>query len=149
MAVEYKGSEFLYLVYVDDEQKNYRVFNQTDGSSDSAADEIELDTKDKSGSDYGNITYTISFEGIMTEDDVALDYIRKAQRQKKFVKIIEVNTRNNKTEEGMYMITNVGTAKSNGDYATYTIDGALNGSLTEGTITEVPEGAPDTGIESP
>lgn len=149
MAVEYKGSDFLYLVYVDDESKEFRIFNQTDGSSDSSADEIELDTKDKTGSDYGKVTHTLSIEGILTEDDTALTFIKKAQRQKKFVKIIEVNTRTDETEEGMYMLTSVNMTYSNGDYATYSIDAALNGSITEGTIAEVPEGAPDTGIDAP
>lgn len=149
MAVEYKGSEFLYLVYVDDEAKEFRIFNQTDGSSDSSADEIELDTKDKTGSDYGKVTHTISIEGILTEGDEAIKFIKKAQRQKKFVKIIEVNTRTDETEEGMYMLTSVGMSYSNGDYATYTVDAALNGSITEGTLEDVPEGAPDTGIETP
>lgn len=149
MAVEYKGSDFLYLVYVDDEKKEFRIFNQTDGGSDSSADEIELDTKDKSGSDYGSITHTINIEGILTKDDEAIKFIKKAQRQKKFVKIIEVDTTTEDTEEGMYMLTNVSMTYSNGDYATYSIDATLNGSITEGTILEVPEGAPDTGIETP
>jgi|SRR5699024_265875 len=146
MAVEYRGAEFLYLVYVPDSEANYRLFNQTDGSTDVEADEIELDTKDKTGADYGAITQTISIEGIHTEGDDALSYIRKAQRNKEFVKILEVNTRTKETEEGMYMITSISRPVSNGEYATYSIDATLNGSLTEGTLDALPEGAPDQEI---
>src|SRR5699024_1183394 len=107
MAVEYKGDEFLYLVEIPDESstKNYRLFNQTDGNTDIEAESIELDTKDKTGEDYGKVSQSISIEGILTEGDEAVRYIKKAIRQKRFVKIIEVNTRTLDTEEGAYMIS--------------------------------------------
>jgi len=148
MAVEYKGDEFLYLVEIPDESstKNYRLFNQTDGNTDIEADSIELDTKDKTGEDYGKVSQSISIEGILTEGDEAVRYIKKAIRQKRFVKIIEVNTRTLDTEEGAYMISSFGRTFSNGDYATYSIEGSLNGEITEGTLQEVPEGAPESKI---
>lgn len=149
MSVEFKGAEFLYLVYVDDEEADFRLFNQTDGSTSSSADEIELDTKDKSGADYGTVTHEVSIEGIMTEGDKALAYITKAQRQKKLVKITEVNTRTSETETGMYMLTDIEKSKANGEYATYSIDAKLNGSLTEGELKQVPKGAPESDIDAP
>jgi len=150
VSVEFRGEEFLYLVEVDDDgsSSNFRLFNQTGGSTTSDAEAIELATKDKSGSDYGDVSQSISIEGILTEGDTAIDFIRKAQRQKRFVKIIEVNTRTLDTEEGMYMISSFGRTFANGDHATYTIDGSLSGSITEGTLTELPDGAPDSASET-
>lgn len=147
MAVEFKGEEFLYLVKIPDEINPYRLFNQTGGSTNSDADAIELDTKDKVGSDYGKVSQNINIEGILTEGDEAVAYIKKAQRRKQFIEIIEVNTRNKETEEGLYMVTSFNRTFSNGDYATYTIDADLNGSITEGSLEEVPEGAPDSEVE--
>lgn len=147
MGVEYRGSDFLYLVYIPEDSEPFRLFNQTSGSSDSSADEIELDTKDKSGSDYGSVTETISVEGILTEGDNAIKYVTKAQRKKEFVKIIEVNTKTEETEEGMYMLSSVNKSYDNGEYATYTIDATLNGSIKEDELNVVPEGAPESDIE--
>lgn len=150
MAVEFRGSEYLYLVKIPDEtNRPFRIFNQTDGSTDVDAGEIELDTKDKSGADYGKITQTISVDGILTEGDKAIKYIKKAQRDKKFIYVVEVNTRTGDTEEGYYMITSFNRASSNGDYATYSLGATLNGALIEGTLEDVPDGAPDEGIEAP
>lgn len=146
MSVEFKGDEFLYLVEVPDELNPFRLFNQTGGSTDSEADAIELDTKDKTGSDYGKVTQSISIEGIITKDDTAAEYIKKAQRKKEFVRIIEVNTRSKETEEGYYMITSFSRSFDNGDYATYSIGAELNGGITEGTLEELPEGAPDSDL---
>lgn len=145
MAVEYKGSEFLYLVHVegDSSGQNVRLFNQTDGSRSISADEIELDTKDKTGSDYGSTTEEVSLEGIVTEGDEGIKYIVDSLRKKRLVKITEVNTRDKITEEGMYMLTSVEKEYANDDYATYSVDATLNGSIKEGTLEEVPEGAPD------
>jgi len=147
MGVEYRGEEFLYLVEVPGDGTNpaekYRLFNQTGGSTTTEADSIDLSTKDKSGSDYGNVTQSISIEGVLTEGDEAITYIRQAQRQKKFVKIIEVNTRTLDTEEGMYMVSSFERSFSNGEHATYTLEGSLNGDVTEGTLSELPDGAPN------
>lgn len=144
MAIEFKGEEYLYLVKVSDSQNPFRIFNQTGGSTSSDADEVTLETKDKVGSDYGAVTQTISIEGVMTEGDEGLEYIKKSQRRKRFVEITEVNTRTKETEVGLYMLANVERSFAYGDYATYTISANLNGSITEGTLDEVPEGAPDS-----
>src|SRR5699024_9636112 len=108
MAIEFRGSDFLYLVEIPDDNKNFRLFNQTSGSSDSEADEIEFDTKDKSDYNYGKIAQSIEIEVILSKGDKAIKYITNSQRKKEFVRIIEVNTRTNETEEGMYMISGVG-----------------------------------------
>src|SRR5699024_11696620 len=84
MAIEYRGEEILFAVEIPAEKGEtlIRPFNQTGGSTSIEADEIELDTKDKTGSDYGKITQTISLEGIITEGDTFPDYVKKAIRNK-------------------------------------------------------------------
>lgn len=149
MAMEYKGDEFIYLVEIPAGEldtppaKNIRPFNQTGGSTTIEADSVELDTKDKSGSDYGKISQSVSLEGILTEGDEFIDYIKKAIRAKEFVKIIEVNTRDLTAESGMYMISSFERSFANGDFATYTLEGSLNGKVNAETLEEVPEGAVD------
>lgn len=144
MAMEYKGDEFLYLVEIPSDlgtAKNVRPFNQTGGSTSIEADSVELDTKDKSGSDYGKISQSVSLEGVITEGDEFVDYVKKAIRAKEFVKIYEVNTRDLSAESGMYMITSFERDFSNGDFATYTLEGDLNGKVNLETLEEVPTGA--------
>jgi len=140
---EYKGDEFLYLVEVEDEDgtKDRRFFNQTDGSSTIDADSIDLDTKDRTGSDYGSITESVSLEGVLTEGDPAVKYVKKQLRKKRLVKITEVNTRTLDTESGDYMISSFEKTSTNGDFATYSLDAELNGDIKEGKLDEVPEGA--------
>lgn len=147
MAIEYRGDDFLYLVEVEDGNGSTtrRFFNQTDGSSSIEADDIELDTKDKTGSDYGSVTETVSIEGVLTKGDPAIPYIKRAIRTKQMVNIIEVNTRELEAEEGLYKISTFEQTNSNGEYATYSIEAALNGTIRETTLTEVPEGAPNSG----
>jgi len=141
MNIEYRGDDFLYLVEI--ENKEHRIFNQTDGSRSIEADDIELDTKDKSGADYGSVTETISIEGVLTEDDPAIPFLENAIRNKKMVKVTRLNTRDLSTETGNYKINNFETTSSNGEFANYSIDATLNGSIKEGELTEVPDGAPD------
>ena len=140
----YKGEEFLYLVETVTETGTelIRPFDQTGGGTSISADEIELDTKDRSGSDYGKVTQTISLEGNITEGDPFPDYIKKAMRNKEFVKIYEVNTRTKEAEYGMYMLTTFDREYTNGDLSTYTLDGTLYGNVCTATLTEIPDGAP-------
>lgn|SRR5690625_386336 len=140
----YKGEEFLYLVETITETGTelIRPFDQTGGGTSISADEIELDTKDRSGSDYGKVTQTISLEGNITEGDPFPDYIKKAMRNKEFVKIYEVNTRTKEAEYGMYMLTTFDREYTNGDLSTYTLDGTLYGNVCTTTLTEIPDGAP-------
>lgn len=149
MMKEYRGDDFLYLVEIEDgtSKKDHRFFNQTDGSSSIESDAIELDTKDRTGSDYGKVTESVSLEGVLTEGDPAVKYVKKALRNKKFVRITELNTRTLETESGLYMITSFEKTYSNGDFATYSLEADLNGSIQEGEIEEIPEGAPDSGMD--
>lgn len=147
MAIEYRGEEILFAVVIDDEatgEKLVRPFNQTSGSTSSEADSIDLDTKDKTGSDYGKVTQTLSFEGVITEGDPFVKAMKKKQRKKEFVKIYEIDTRTKEAEVGLYMISSFEREFSNGDFATYSLEGSLNGDITEQTLTEIPAGAPSS-----
>ena len=147
MAIEYKGDEFIYAVEIPagpegtPEATIIRPFNQTGGSTTLEADSVDLDTKDKSGSDYGKISQSVSIEGILTEGDEFITYIKTAIREKKFVKIYEINTRTKDAESGMYMISSFERSFSNGDFATYTLEGSLNGPVDAATLEEIPTGA--------
>lgn len=144
MAAEYRGEEILFAVTIPDETTGetlVRPFNQTGGSTNISADSIDLATKDKTGSDYGDVTQEISLEGIITEGDPFVDYIKKAIRAKEFVEIYEINTRTKKAEKGNYMISSFERSFGNSEFATYSLSGSLNGDITEETLTEVPAGA--------
>lgn len=150
MAIEYSGSDFLYVVEVPaaggGAAVTHRAFNQTDGSDEVSSDDITLETKDKTGSDYGAVTHTISFGGVLTEGDPAVEYLRSAVRQKRFVRIYTVNVRTTEAEVGLYKINTFGRDFGNGDFATYSVDASLNGLLEEISLTTVPEGAPDSEV---
>lgn len=144
MPIEYRGDEILFVVAIPDETTGetlHRPFNQTAGTTNISADAIDLDTKDKSGSDYGRVTEEVSLEGVVTEGDPFVDYVKKAIRKKEFVKIYEVDTRTKKAEWGMYMISSFEKSFGNGDFSTYSLSGTLNGEVTEETLTTIPEGA--------
>lgn len=145
MSIEYRGEEILYAVKLDE---LVRPFNQTGGNTDLTADEIDLDTKDKTGSDYGRIRRTISLEGIITEDDDFVDEIEDKMLDKEFVEIYEINTRTKEAKKGLYMVSAFNKTFTNGEFATYTLNGTLNGSVTEETLTQIPEGAPDSENDS-
>jgi len=140
MAIEYKGEETLFVVEL--EEGLVRPFNQTGGSVNLSADSIELSTKDKTGSDYGDVTREISLEGILTEGDPFAEEMERKILAKEFVKIYEVNTRTKKAKYGHYMITAFDREFSHGEFATYSLDGVLNGDISEETLEEIPEGAP-------
>lgn len=147
MSAEFQGEEFIYAVTIKDETgvgTVSRPFNQTDGSSTLEFDEVELNTKDKSGSGYGKKSETVSLEGVLTEGDPFPKWLKKEIKKRQLIEITEINTRTKETEKGMYMITSFERTYSNGENAQYSLEGKLNGEITEGTATEVPEGAPDT-----
>src|SRR5690625_3985073 len=150
MAIEYKGEETLFVGEIEGDvgAALHRPFNQTGGSVNIAADSVELSTKDKTGSDYGDVTQEAALEGIITEGDPFVDAIKAKIRAKEFVIIYEVNTRTNSAEYGMYMITAFDRDFAHGEFATYTLSGALNGDVVEEQLTEIPEGAPTTEQES-
>lgn len=139
----YKGEEFIYLVEIEDSGKKIvRPFDQTGGSTSISADEIDIDTKDRTGSDYGKITQTISLEGNITEGDPFPKAMISAIRAKEYVKIYEVNTRDLTAEYGMYMVSTFDREFSNGDHATYSLDGTLMGDVCETKLNKMPDGAP-------
>jgi len=147
MALEYKGDDFLYLLRINktgDVFDMYRFFNQTDGSRTIEADDIELTTKDKTGSDYGSVTENVTIEGVFTQNDPAIKFVTKAIRNKELVEIIRLDVRTKETEEGLYKLNNIEQTDSVGEFASYSIDATLNGSIKEGELAEVPEGAPDS-----
>ncbi|MFJ5716531.1 phage major tail protein, TP901-1 family [Neobacillus sp. NPDC093127] len=145
MSIEYRGEEILFAVSIPPETTGeatiVRPFNQTGGSTSISADSIDLDTKDKTGSDYGKVTQEVSLEGVISTGDPFIPYIKKAIRNKEFVKIYEIDTRTKKAESGMYMISSFEKSFGNGDFATYSLSGSLNGVTTEETLTKVPDGA--------
>jgi TP901-1 family phage major tail protein len=145
MAIEYRGEEILFAVAIPPETTGedtiVRPFNQTSGSTSISADAIDLDTKDKTGSDYGKVTQEISLEGVISEGDPFIDFIKGAIRGKQLVKIYEINTRTKEAEHGMYMISSFEKSFGNGDFATYSLSGSLNGDVTEETLASVPTGA--------
>ncbi|TPE67977.1 phage major tail protein, TP901-1 family [Halalkalibacterium halodurans] len=146
MAMEYKGDEVLFAVAISDENGEtlVRPFNQTGGSTNISAESIDLTTKDKTGSDYGSVSQEVSLEGIVTEGDPFVNHIKKAIRNKEFVKIYEIDTRTKEAEHGMYMVSSFERTYSNGEFATYSLSGTLNGEVSEETLVEIPEGAPAT-----
>jgi TP901-1 family phage major tail protein len=145
MAIEYRGEEILFAVAIPPETTGedtiVRPFNQTSGSTSISADAIDLDTKDKTGSDYGKVTQEISLEGVISEGDPFVDFIKSAIRGKQLVKIYEINTRTKEAEHGMYMISSFEKSFGNGDFATYSLSGSLNGDVTEETLVTIPTGA--------
>jgi TP901-1 family phage major tail protein len=157
VSPEFKGKETLYLIdipQVTGTSKTVRLFNQTSGSRSIEAGEIELKTKDKSGSDYGDVTQSVSIEGVSTEGDEALDYIEEAITNKKLVKIHEVSLRSAKAGEyksksGAFMLSSVELSHENEEFSKYSIEAKLNGGLSVGKITTIPSGAPDGSVVQP
>ncbi len=144
MAIEYRGEEILFAVAIPEEvtgETIVRPFNQTGGSTNISADSIDLETKDKTGSDQRKVTQEISLEGIITEGDPFVDYVKDAIRAKEFVKIYEINTTTKEAEHGLYMISSFERSFGNSEFATYSLSGSLNGDITPETLTTVPEGA--------
>lgn len=149
MAVEkgykYKGEDTIYLVEIETSAGNelVRPFDQTGGGTSLSSDDIEVSTKDRTGTEYGDVTQTVSLEGEIAEGDLFIKEMKKAIRNKKFVKIYEVNTLTKEAEYGFYKINSFDLEYPNGESSTYSLEGSLFGKVTEITLTEIPDGAPD------
>lgn len=149
MAVEkgykYKGEDTLYLVEVktDTGKELVRPFDQTGGGTSLSSDDIDVSTKDRTGTEYGDVTQTVSLEGEIAEGDIFIKATKKAIRNKEFVKIYEVNTLTNEAEYGFYKINSFDLEYPNGESSTYSLEGSLFGKVTEIKLTEIPEGAPE------
>jgi len=146
MSAEYMGDNFLFAVVIPPvdtgTETTARVFNQTDGSHAIEAGDVELDTKDKSGTGYGKVTENISLEGILTQDDPAIPFVKKQIRARKFVEILKINSRTLEAERGNYKLSNFEDTYSNGEFANYSMEAALNSVITTETLTAIPTGAP-------
>ncbi|PEL75417.1 phage major tail protein, TP901-1 family [Bacillus toyonensis] len=157
-APEFKGAETLYLLDIPQSDgktvKTVRFFNQTSGKRSIEAKEIELKTKDKTGSDYGDVTQATSIEGICTEGDEGLDYVEEAITNKVLVRIHEVNLRSAtanafKVKSGTYMLNSLELSHENEEYSKYSIGLKLNGKLAKSTVAKVPDGAPSGDVATP
>lgn len=140
-----KGKDKIFAVRVPDGELGnvLRVLYQTSGSRSKSRDEIEVNTKDISGSDYGNKTETISFEGLMSKDDPALEALESAIDDGEFVEILEIDINTLEAKVGKYMISTFDVEYPGDDNATYSIEASLVGATKTETLTEVPEGAKD------
>lgn len=142
---EFLGDEFVFAVVIPGVDANpdvtARVFNQTDGGRTIEAGDIELNTKDKSGSGYGQVTESVSLEGVLTQDDPAITYIEDSIRGRVYVEILKINTRTKEAERGNYKLSNFEDTYSNGEFANYSLEARLDGNVTKETLTEVPAGA--------
>lgn len=139
-----KGEKIVYAVRFTDElsqQQILRVLYQTTGGRSYEADEIEVNTKDIDGVDYGAVTESISFEGIMATDDPAIEHLKDCIKTKKLAEILEINTDTKEAEVGKYMISSLEFEYPDEDNATYSFEATLVGSTTNETLTEVPAGA--------
>jgi TP901-1 family phage major tail protein len=138
-----KGSNVVFAVRFTDElsaEQTLRVLNQTAGSRSKERDEIELNTKDIEGSDYGKKTESISFEGLITKDDGALEYLESCIDDAKYAEILEVNLETKLAKVGSYMVASLEYDYSDDESATYSFEATLSGDVTEETLTTVPVG---------
>jgi len=139
-----KGEKIVYAVRFTDEmsqQQILRVLYQTTGGRSYEADEIEVNTKDIDGVDYGAVTESISFEGLVGIDDPALEHLRDCIKNKKFAEILEINVDTKEAEVGKYMISSLEFEYPDEENATFSFEATLVGSTTNETLTEVPAGA--------
>lgn len=137
-----KGKDIVYAVRVDGATgQTLRVLYQTSGSRSKERDEVDVSTKDISGSAYGLKTETISFEGLMSADDPALQALEDAIDNAKYPEILEINVNTMKAKVGEYMISSFEVEYPGDDNATYSFEASLVGDTTEETLTTVPAGA--------
>lgn len=139
-----KGKDIVYAVRVPDEggtSTTLRVLYQTSGSRSKGRDEVDVSTKDISGSAYGLKTETISFEGLMSADDPALQALEDAIDNAKYPEILEINVNTMKAKVGKYMLSSFEVEYPGDDNATYSFEASLVGDTTEETLTTVPAGA--------
>lgn len=143
-----KGDKIVYAIRFTDEltsEQTLRVLYQTTGGRSISSDDVEINTKDIDGVDYGNTTETVSFEGLMSTDDPALDRLKSDIRNKRFVEILEINIDTLEAEVGDYKINSLDFEYPDEESATYSFDATLIGETSEETLSEVPEGATTIG----
>ncbi len=135
-----KGKDVVFAVRVPDDL-TLRVLYQTDGGRTKEREEVEISTKDIDAVDYGKKTETISFEGLLSNDDPALKSLEKAIDDAEYAEILEINTKTLEAKVGSYMISSFEVTFPDDESATYSFDAKLIGNTSEETLTQVPEGA--------
>src|SRR5690625_5991569 len=114
---KYKGEDFIYLVEINESLA--RPFDQTGGSHNISNDSIDVATKDRTGSDYGDTSENISLEGDLVYEDPFIPEMKKAIRGKQHIKIYIVDMKNNEAEIGMFKINDYDLEYADGVFATY------------------------------
>lgn len=143
----YRGDEFLVAVKIKDQTNQeilVRPFDQTDLSHSIEADEIEAESKDRTVSDYGKVTESISFEGILSQGDPFIDAAINKIRNKEYIEIYKINKRTLEAEKGTYMLSSFEQTASQGDTSTWSAEAKLSGTTTKETLTTLPPGAGGT-----
>lgn len=136
-----KGSNVVFAVrFTEGTLQTLRVLNQTGGSRSKSRDEIELNSKDVNGTEYGRKTETISFEGLLTDGDVAFDNLEACIDNATYAEILEINIDTRAAKAGKYMISALEKDYSNDESATYSFDAKLSGDITEEVLLVVPAG---------
>lgn len=138
-----KGSNVVFAVrYTDDLSavQTLRVLNQTGGTRSKERDEIELNSKDVNGSDYGKKTESISFEGLLTTGDEAFAYLESCIDDALYAEILEINIDTLAAKAGMYMISALEKDYTDDESATYSFDAKLSGDITEEVLSILPAG---------
>lgn len=139
-----KGQEIVYAVRfkgVDPEDTTLRVLYQTSGGRSKSRDEIDVATKDIDGTDYGKKTETISFEGLMSDNDPALTQLEKHIDDATFAEILEININTLDAKVGTYMLSSFDVEYPDDESATYSFEAKLIGNTTKETLTVLPTGA--------
>lgn len=139
-----KGSDVVYAVRFTGSLPGdtvLRVLYQTSGGRSKSRDEVEVSTKDIDGTDYGKKTETISFEGLMSDTDPALEQLEKHIDDATFAEILEINVNTLKAKVGTYMLSSFDIEYPDDESATYSFEAKLQGNTTEETLESVPEGA--------
>lgn len=141
-----KGDKIVYAIrFTDGTEQTLRVLYQTNGSRSIEADEVSVNTKDIDGTNYGAVTESISFEGLMGIDDPALAKLKELIKGKQFAEILEINIDTKEAEAGDYMINSLSFEYPDDDNATYSFEAKLSGTTTTETLTTVPAGATTIG----
>lgn len=139
-----KGQDKVFAVRFTDgasAEQTLRVLYQTSGGRSKSRDEIDIATKDIDGTDYGRLTETISFEGLVSTDDPALEQLEKHIDDATFAEILEININTLEAKVGNYMISSFDVEYPDDDSATYSFEARLIGTTTTETLATVPGGA--------
>lgn len=139
-----KGQEVVFAVRfqdVGDEESTMRVLYQTSGGRSKSRDEIDISTKDIDGTGYGKKEETISFEGLMSDNDPALVQLEKHIDDATFAEILEININTLEAKVGTYMLSSFDVDYPDDESATYSFEAKLIGNTRAETLMEVPTGA--------